>query len=141
MHGYIAKSIRNNPKTDHKVSKSWTRNEGMSSKFKAYASAMKAREVAMKNMMAKQQKENTSNTIMDTRYRLCKSVNEDIIHIIASCPMMSVCYYLPLRCEIIAKIVYNTLIHNKNPSNRKYDLKSPEYINKEGIWNIGGTFV
>ena len=42
MHGYIAKSIRNNPKTDHKVSKSWTRNEGMSSKFKAYASAMKA---------------------------------------------------------------------------------------------------
>ena len=91
--------------------------------------------------MAKQQKENTSNTIMDTRYRLCKSVNEDIIHIIASCPMMSVCYYLPLRCEIIAKIVYNTLIHNKNPSNRKYDLKSPEYIHKEGIWNIGGTFV
>ena len=70
MHGYIAKSIRNNPKTDHKVSKSWTRNEGMSSKFKAYASAMKAREVAMKNMMANSRKKihQTLSWIQDTDF-------------------------------------------------------------------------
>ena len=49
---------------------------------------------------------------MDTRCRLRKSANEDIIHIIASCPMMSVRYYLPLRHDI-AKIVYNALIHKK----------------------------
>ena len=45
--------------------------------------------------------------------------------------MMSVRYYLPLRHDI-AKIVYNVLIHNKNPSYRKHDLESPEYIHKEG---------
>ena len=60
--------------------------------------------------------------------------------VIASCPMMSVRYYLPLRHDVIAKIVYNTLIHNKNLSYRKHDLESPEYIHKEGNleywWNI-----
>ena len=55
-------------------------------------------------------------SLMNTRYRLCKSANEDIIHIIASCRMPSVRYYLPLRHDVIAKIVYNALIHNKNPS-------------------------
>ena len=27
MHGYMAKSIENDPKIDHKISKSWTRNK------------------------------------------------------------------------------------------------------------------
>ena len=31
MHGYIAKSIENNPKIDHKTSKLWARNKNMSS--------------------------------------------------------------------------------------------------------------
>ena len=53
---------------------------------------------------------------------------------------MSVCYYLLLQHDVIAKIVYNTLIQ-KIPSQRKHDLESPEYIHKEGNlkcwWNIG----
>ena len=104
MHGYIAKSIENDPKIDQKTSKSWTR---------CYAFAIKDQKIATKYIKAKRQKGNTSNTIMNTRCRLCKSANEDIIHIIASCPMMSVRYYLPLRHDVIAKIVYNALIHKK----------------------------
>ena len=77
---------------------------------------------------------------MDTRCRLCKSANEDI-HIIASCSMISVRYCLPLRHDVIAKIVYNAPIHKKNPSHQKQDLESPEYIHKEGNWNTGGTLV
>ena len=140
MHGYIAKSIENNPKIDQKTSKSWTRNEDMSSEFEAYAFAIKDQEIATKYIKTKRQKGNTSNTITDTRCRLCKSANEDIIHIIASCPIMSVRYYLPLRHDVIAKIVYNAFIHKKNPSYRIRDLDSPEYIHKEGNleywWNI-----
>ena len=132
MHGYIAKSIENDPKIDQKTSKSWTRNKDMSSEFEAYAFAIKDQEIATKYIKAKRQKGNTSNTIMNTRCRLCKSANEDIIHIIASCPMMSVRYYLPLRHDVIAKIVCNALIHKKNPSYRKRDFESPEYIHKEG---------
>ena len=35
MHGYIAKSIENDPKIDYKTSKSWARNKDMSSEFEA----------------------------------------------------------------------------------------------------------
>ena len=53
---------------------------------------------------------------------------------------MSVRYYLPLRRDVIAKIVYNALIHKKNLLYGKQDLESPEYIYKEGNleywWNI-----
>ena len=66
------------------------------------------------------------NIITDIKCRLCKSTNEDIIHIIASCPMMSVRHYLPLRHDVIAKNFYNALIKKKNPSYPKYDLESPE---------------
>ena len=130
MHGYIAKSVENDPKIDHKTSKSLTGNKDISSELEAYGFAIKDQEIATKYIKAKRQKGNTSNTIMDTKCRLCKSANEDIIHIIASCPMMSVRYYLPLRHDVIAKIVYNALI-KENPSYRKYDLESPEYIHKE----------
>ena len=54
----------------------------MSSEFEAYAFAIKDQEIAVKYIKAKRQKGNTSNTIMNTRRRLCKSANEDIIHII-----------------------------------------------------------
>ena len=100
----------------------------MSSEFKAYAFVIKDQEIATKYIEAKRQKGNTSNTITNTICKLCKSTDEDIIHIIATYPLMSVRYYLP---DVIAKTVYNALIHKKNPSYRKYDLKSSEYIHKE----------
>ena len=89
MHGYISK---NDPKIDHKTSKSWTRNKDLSSEFEAYAFAIKDQEIAAKYRKAQRQTGNTSNTITDTKWRLCKSA-EDIIHIIASCSM--VCVLLP----------------------------------------------
>ena len=112
----------------------------MSSTFEAFIFAIKDQEIATKYVKAKWRKVNPSNIITDTRSRLCKRANEDIVHIIASCPLMSVCYYLLLRHDVIAKIVYNTLIQ-KIPSQRKHDLESPEHIHKEGNlkywWNIG----
>ena len=63
-------------KIDHKTSKSWTRNKDISSKLAAYAFAIKDQDIAAKYIKAKWQKGNTSNTITDTKYRLCKSANE-----------------------------------------------------------------
>ena len=119
MHGYIAKSIENDPKIDHETSKSWTRKKDLSSEFEAYGFAIKDQKIAMKYIKVKQQKGYTSNTIMNTRSRLCESANEDTIQILASCFMMSVRYYLPLRYDIIAKFIYNVIIHKKNLSYRK----------------------
>ena len=103
MNGYIAKPIGNDPKIDHKTSKPWTGNKEMSSEFEAYAFAIKDQEITTKYIKGKWQKENTSNTIMNTRSRLCKSSNKDINHIIASCPMMSVRYFLPVQHDAIGK--------------------------------------
>ena len=108
MHGYIAKSITNDPITDHKTSKLWTGNKDVFYIRSIYFCYQRPRNCYEK--MAKWRKVNPSNIITDARCRLCKRANEDIIHIIASCPLMSVCYYLLLRHDVIAKIVYNTLI-------------------------------
>ena len=113
MHGYIAMSIENEPKIDHKISKLWTRSKDMSSEFKAYAFAIKDQEIAKKYIKLKRQKGNTSNTIMNTRCKLCKSAHKGITHTIASSPMMSVRYYLLLRHDVIVRIVYNGLIQKK----------------------------
>ena len=70
MYGYIAKSLEKDPKIDHKTSKLWI----MSSEFEAYAFAIKEQEIATKYTKAKRQKGNTSNTIMNTRCRLMRTL-------------------------------------------------------------------
>ena len=49
--------------------------------------------------------------------------NEDIIHIIVSCSMISMRYYLPFRHEVIPRVVYNALIPKKIPSYQKHSRK------------------
>ena len=68
----------------------------MFSEFEAYAFAIIGQEITTKYINAKREKGDTSNIIMKTRCKLCKSANEDIIHMIGNCPMVSVRYYLPL---------------------------------------------
>ena len=114
----------------------------MSSEFEAHTFAIKDQEIATKYIKAKRQKGNTSSTITDTRCRFCKSADEDIIHIIGSCPMMSVRYYLPLRHDVIAKIVYNALIYKKkilHTKNKNYKVLNTSI--RKAICNTGGILV
>ena len=119
MHGYIANSIENETKIDHKASKSWARNRDMSSEFKAYAFAIEDQEIATKYVKAKRQKRSTWNTPIVTRCRHCKSANEDIIHIIASCLMMCGCvcvitylFHMKLLQKVFIMDLYITKIHH-----------------------------
>ena len=79
---------------------------------------------------AKRQKGNTSNTIMNTRCRLCKSANEDIVHIIASYPMMSALLLIHVITYLFDKTLLQILfimnLFMKNQSYQKHDLQSPE---------------
>ena len=45
------------------------------------------------------------------------------------------------KLQKIAKIVYNALVHKKNPSYRKRDLEVPNTSIRKAIWNTGGTLV
>ena len=137
MHGYFARSIENDPKIDHKNSKSWTRNRYMTSHFEAYAFAIKVQELPTKYLKSIRNKE---SNVVDSKCRLCKNANEDIIHIISHCPKMSVRYYLPVRHDVIAKTVYNALIKKQNINHNRGNFDTPEYIHKEGNteywWNF-----
>ena len=137
MHGYFARSIENDPKIDHKNSKSWTRNRYMTSHFEAYAFAIKDQELPTKYLKSIRNKE---SNVVDSKCRLCKNANEDIIHIISHCPKMSVRYYLPVRHDVIAKTVYNALIKKQNINHNRGNFDTPEYIHKEGNteywWNV-----
>ena len=83
------------------------RNKFMTSEFEAYAYAIKEQEISTKFIKAKRSN-GTSN--LDPKCRLCKNANEDIIHIISSCPLMSARYYFPVRHDVVAKTLYNSLI-------------------------------
>ena len=80
------------------------------------------------------------NTITNTRYRLCKSANEDIIHIIASC-RISVRYYLPLRDVIAiendARLNLNG-VTRKGSTNRLYTVK--RYHNLKPLRSLKSTW-
>jgi len=139
MHGYIDRQLEKDTNIDHKVSKSWTRNRFMKSDFEAYAFAIKEQEISTNFIKAKRAKDNM-NITLDSKCRLCKTATEDIIHIISSCPLMSARYYLPIRHDVIAKLLYNKLIMMKNPSFQRSVFETPEYIYKDGNveywWNV-----
>ena len=137
LHGYIARKIEEDSNLDLKITKSWTRNKFMTSEFEAYAYAIKEQEISTKFIKAKR---SNGTSHLDPKCRLCKNANEDIIHIISSCPLMSARYYLPVRHDVVAKTLYNSLIRKQNGSFKRNDLDSPEYIHIEGEteywWNV-----
>ena len=53
MYGYIAKTIENDPKIDHKASKLWTKNKDIPFEFEAHDFAIKDQETAAKYIKAK----------------------------------------------------------------------------------------
>ena len=131
MHGYTAKSIENDPKIDHKTSKSCT----MSSEFEALCFCYQR----PGNYIEMHKGKTAERKYIKHHHKYKMQTNEDINHITVSCPMMSKRYYIPLRHDVIEKIVYNALIHKNNSSYRKHDLESPKYIHKEGFLECWGN--
>ena len=71
----------------------------------------------------------------DSKCRLCREKTEDIHHVIGSCPKMSLRYYLPLRHDVVAKTIWNTIRKEKSEATEKEEFieqdGSPEYW-----WNL-----
>ena len=59
----------------------------------------------------------------NNKCRLCKTNVEDVIHIISCCPFMSARYYLPMRHDMVAKILYKEII-KKTTQKLKFPRKS-----------------
>ena len=139
MHGYFRKTIEQNENIDHKESQQWLQDKYLTSHFVAYACAIEEQEIATKYLLNKRQRDEGKTPTINNKCRLCKTNVEDITHIISACPMMSSRYYLPLRHDPIAKIIFQE--HVKNNSNEKLLFcNENEFIEKVGYfeywWNV-----
>ena len=136
-HGYITKTIANDPLIDHSASVAWCRDRTLTSQFESYALAIQQQEIYTKDLLHRRGNSNEINN----RCRLCKSKVEDITHVISSCPKMSARYYLPLRHDIVAKATFNAIrkLHNSEQNSNTTSYPHETIINEgdyEYWWNV-----
>ena len=106
-------------------------NTGLSSHLEGYAAALQEQEIATRATIKRRTKDQT----VPTKCRLCKNQNEDIFHVIGSCPELSANLYTNARHDPVAKIIYNETIKEEHP--QRIDCPPP-VINtpsKEIWWN------
>ena len=87
------------------------------------------------------EKDNVKKRSIITKCRLCHQHNEDIFHILSSCPSMSDNMYLHQRHDRVAKIVYEEIIYKDidAENKRKHVTKPPPpprvtKLNGKRIW-------
>ena len=115
MHGYFNRIIEKDRKIDHTKSKSWTKNRKLTSHFEGYIAAIQDQEIPTKCLLNKRARDAGKERPCDNKCRLCKTNVEDVIHIISGCPFMSARYYLPMRHDMVAKILYKEIIKKNHP--------------------------
>ena len=66
----------------------------------------------------------------DGKCRYCHIANEDIFHVLCSCPGLSASLYLPVRHDSVAKYLYNAIIKMYEPSS-KFIVPLPCYRTRD----------
>ena len=127
LHSYIHRKIAEDNKIDQKLSNNWTNIKYTSSHFEAYACAISEQEVGTKDLIYRRQRLNSQPTTNDNKCRLCKTQVEDITHILSSCCKISSRYFFPMRHDVVAKHVYET-IRKKENSESKIDYNGDKFI-------------
>jgi hypothetical protein len=142
MHGYLLGKMEEKPDIDIKASLSWSRKTRVTSHFEGFIHAVQEQEISTKFLVHKRLVESGKQPDFDNRCRLCKSKVEDISHIMAGCEKMAPTYYTPLRHDVVAKCIWNS-IHREHCGGKDFhqlDTKNGEFINTYGNmefwWNI-----
>ena len=133
MHGYFNRIIEKDEKIYHKTSKSWTKNQKMTSHFEGHIAAIQEQEILTKYLINKRARDAGKKPPYDNKCCLCKTNIEDVIHIISCCPFMFVRYYLPMRYDMVAKTFYKEIIKkDRLDSEVPKEINEQEYIQKVG---------
>ena len=130
LHNYLFKKIEEQQEIDQRATSEWV-NTGLSSHLEGYAAALQEQEIATRAIIKRRTKDQT----VPMKCRLCKNQNEDIFHVIGSCPELSANLYTKSRHDPVAKIIYNETINEEHP--QRID-RPPPVINtpsKEIWWN------
>ena len=121
--GYFNRIIEKDEKIYHKTSKSWTKNQKLTSHFEGHIAAIQEQEILTKYLINKRARDAGKKPPYDNKCCLCKTNIEDVIHIISCCPFMFVRYYLSMRYDMVAKTFYKEII-KKTAQTVKFQRKS-----------------
>ena len=140
MHGYNRRVLEMDVKIDQEKSLSWPQDKYITSHFEGYAFSIQEQDIPTKYLINKRDRDSGKEISCNSKCRLCKNATEDVTHIISSCPEMSSRFYLPLRHDAVAKVVYRHHIQKQNNSIKIRENYQPEFIKKGGAfeywWNI-----
>ena len=81
-------------------------NTGISSHLEGYATALQEQEIGTRVTIKRRVKDQK----LPTKCRLCKKQNEDVFHVVGSCPEMSSNLYTTARHNPVAKVILNEVI-------------------------------
>ena len=130
LHNYLFKKIKEQQEIDQRATSEWM-NTGLSSHLEGYAAALQEQEIATRATIKRRTKDQT----VPTKCRLCKNQNEDIFHVIGSCPELSANLYTNARHDPVAKIIYNETIKEEHPQRIDHPPPVINTPSKEIWWN------
>ena len=105
LHSYLFRRIEEQAEIDQRVTTQWM-NTGISSHLEGYATALQEQEIGTRVTIKRRVKDQK----LPTKCRLCKKQNEDVFHVVGSCPEMSSNLYTPARHNPVPKVILNEVI-------------------------------
>ena len=111
QHGYLfQKSQENQTIIDQTVSNMWLTKGRFSSQIEGYLCSIREQEIATNILYRLREKDPSRRKRFERNCRTCGIADEDIFHIIASCPYISSNLHLHYRHNPVAKALYNEII-------------------------------
>ena len=140
QHGYLLRKTKNNEDLDLKKSNIWLVKGKFSSHIEGYLFAIQEQEIETRILKRIREKDPLKRKEMPRLCRMCGKAEEDIFHVIASCPYLSSNLYLHYRHNPVAKALYKEItaeVRYEGDADRKTTPSEPPNVTKIGdteIW-------
>ena len=107
QHGYLFSKRKDVSEVNTELTNAWHKNSNFSSHVHGFICAIQEEEIDTRHLRYKRSDEKQG---LNPKCRLCRTKDETIHHVVASCSMLSASMYLPLRHDQVAKDIYRKLI-------------------------------
>ena len=139
QHGYIFRKCNEDQNIVKNASNSWLTKGKLSSHIEGYLCSIQEQEIDTRGLRRLRQKDPTRRRDMERKCRMCGKAEENIFHVIASCPYLASNLYLYCRHNPVAKALYQEIIAqvgNQEDANKR-NSSEPSQVTKIGeveIW-------
>ena len=124
QHGFVHRQQESINDYNKTLTTKWLNHQDMISHTEGYIFAIQEQEINTKALMAK--REQAKNPEFDKKCRFCHQKAENIFHLLCSCSCLSASMYLPMRHNVVARVVYNSVI--------QHHFKDQSYVHPLDIW-------